>query len=500
MTDYYDVVIVGAGIAGISAAWHVRNRCPDLTFTILESRGEVGGTWSIHNYPGVRCDSDMFTLGFRFHPWTESRSIADGSSILQYLRDATASAGVAEHIQFDRQVRSADWSSEAARWRLVVQAGEREVGVSCRFLIMCTGYYRYDAGYAPRIPGMERFAGAVVHPQCWPDSLDLRGKTVAIVGSGATAVTLAPALAEEADHVVMIQRSPSYIISRPEFDSLAAVLLKLLPTPLAVSILRFKNIALMTFGLYLAGKAPGFLRRVLLGRVGRQLPPRYPLVPDFSPRYDPWKNRLCLALNGDFFNSIVTGKLSIVTDTIANVGRDEVVLTSGASLPAQVIITATGFNMQLFGGIRLTRDGRAVALRDCVAYKGMMLTGLPNLFFTVGYQAASYTLKADLASEFAVRVLRHMSTGGYDSVEPVLDDDSIRLVPFTEYRPGYIERVLDTLPKQGSRPPWCLTLNYFRDLALVRYDRLDDNGLVFAKNDAETVPAGESFSGDQRPT
>lgn len=482
MGEQIDVIVIGSGIAGISAAWHLQTRCPQLAYVILESRAELGGTWSLHKYPGVRCDSDMYTLGFGFHPWTRPEAIADGADILEYLHGVAAAAGIADNIRYHHRVTGATWSSRGGRWTVRVDSGVESTELQCRFLFLATGYYRYDQGYTPELPGLADFAGPVLHPQVWPEGTDLGGRTVAVIGSGATAMTLAPRIATEAEHVTIVQRSPSYVVSRPRRDRLAVLLLRALPARLALPLIRAKNIAGMTFALRLARSAPEYIRKALTDRARKQLPPDFPVDPHFRPRYRPWDNRLCLAVDGDVFEQISRGRLSMSTGGIESVETAGIRMESGEFVPADVLVTATGFNMRLFGGVDLDVDGRRVDYADTVAYKGMMLTGVPNLFFTVGYQASTYTLKADLVSAFACRVINHMRGRGDVSVTPDLDRPDIEQVPFTEYVPGYIARVLPELPRQGTQPPWRLTLNYFRDWWLVHRDRLDHNGLVFRGN------------------
>jgi monooxygenase len=482
MAEQLDVIIVGAGIAGISAAWHMQAQRPQLRYAVLESRRELGGTWSLHKYPGVRCDSDMYTLGFRFHPWTRPQAIADGADILDYLREAATASGIGSQIQYDHQVLGASWSSQERRWTVRAQHDEHDVEYRCRYLFLATGYYRYDEGYIPPLPGLSDFSGPVMHPQTWPEHTDLTGRRVAVIGSGATAMTLAPTIAKEAAHVTLVQRSPSYVVNRPRRDRLANIVLRFAPTRLALSLIRAKNILGMTFALKLARSAPDYIKKALTDRARKQLPAEYPVDPHFSPRYRPWENRLCLAADGDVFEEISRGRMSMSTGAIQAIEGTGIRMVSGDFIDADVLVTATGFNMRLFGGIDLDIDGVNVNVPTTVAYKGMMLTGVPNVFFTVGYQASTYTLKAELVSAFACRVIKYMSAHGYSTVTPQLDGTGVEEVPFTEYVPGYIARVLDELPRQGSRPPWRLSLNYFRDWWLVHKDRLDSNGLIFDRS------------------
>ncbi|OHU25550.1 FAD-containing monooxygenase EthA [Mycobacteroides chelonae] len=480
-----DVLVVGAGIAGISAAWHFANHCPSLNIAVLESRSEIGGTWSLFRYPGVRCDSDMYTLSFSFAPWTGREAIVDGGTILRYLKDVVAKENLEPLIRFNHGVREARWSSETAKWTLAVDTPDGPRTMSCSFLMVCTGYYRYDGGYLPEFPGIEDFHGPVVHPQEWPEDLALKDKRVALIGSGATAMTLAPRLAEEARHVSVVQRSPSYVVSRPQRDRFANLLLRCLPDSLALQIIRAKNISLMTLSLYLARRVPERMGEAIIDRAKRELPPGYDSDTHFRPRYKIWDNRLCLILDGNLFESIGRGDLSMVTGEIERFTKTGLVLTSGEQVSADVVVAATGFHMRLFGGIEFYRDDEPIDFSSTVCYKGMMLDGVPNFAFTVGYQAASYTLKADIVSRYVSRLLDYLHSHRISSVTPHLDDDSVSLEPFTGYRPGYVERVLSDLPRQGSRPPWRLSMNYYRDMWMARAQPVQDDNLRFSQSVAQ---------------
>lgn len=481
-SDHFDVLVVGAGIAGISAAWHIANRCPALSMAVLESRSEIGGTWSLFKYPGVRCDSDMYTLGFSFAPWTGRDAIVSGDVILQYMKDVVAQENLGHFIRYNHQVHEARWSSSEAKWTLVVETPDGSQTMTCSFLMMCTGYYRYDGGFMPEFPGIEHFTGPVVHPQEWPDNLVLSDKQVALIGSGATAMTLAPRLAAEARHVSVVQRSPSYVISRPKRDGFANLMLRYLPEKTALSLIRAKTISLMTLSLYIARKAPARMGEAIIDRAKRELPPDYPSEVHFRPRYKIWDNRLCLILDGDLFQSIGRGDLTMVTGEIDRFTEDGLVLTSGQHVPADVVVAATGFHMRLFGGIEFYRDGEPIDFSSSVCYKGMMLDGVPNFAFTVGYQAATYTLKADIVSQYVSRLLAHLAANGIASVTPRLDDESVTLEPFTGYRPGYIQRVLADLPRQGSKPPWRLSMNYYRDKWMASAQPIEDSNLLFTRS------------------
>lgn len=475
--EHLDVVVVGAGIAGISAAWHIRKYCPTLNMAVLEGRSELGGTWSLFRYPGVRCDSDMYTLGFSFSPWTQQESIVDGEAILQYLKQVADDENLTPFLRFDHRVREARWSSRDNKWTLLVETTQGCRSITCTFFVACTGYYRYDGGYQPEFRGVEEFSGPVVHPQQWPDDLDVEGKRIAVIGSGATAMTLAPRLAEDAEHVSVIQRSPSYVVSRPGRDRFANLLLRRIPRRAAYSAIRAKNVSMMTLSLYMARKAPRQMGEAIIDRAKKELPDGYDAETHFRPRYKIWDNRLCLILDGDLFKSIDRGDLTMVTGEIDRFDSRGVMLSSGEHIPADIVVTATGFHMRLFGGIDMYLDDRPLVLADTVCYKGMMLDGVPNFAFTVGYQAATYTLKADIVSRYVSRLLNYMSENRISSATPHLDDDSVSLEPFTQYRPGYMQRVLDTLPRQGSKPPWRLSMNFYRDSWMARVQPIADEHL-----------------------
>jgi len=478
-----DVLIVGAGLSGIGAACHLRRRCPGRSFAILESRGEIGGTWDLFRYPGVRSDSDMFTLGYSFKPWREARAIADGESIRSYIREAAEENGLLGSIHFNRRVVAAEWSSQRARWTVEVEdprSGER-TAISCRFLFGCTGYYRYDEGYTPRFPGAERFRGEIVHPQRWPRDLDYAGKRVLVIGSGATAVTLVPAMAPRAAHVTMLQRSPSYVMTLPNRDPLAVLARRVLPEQAAYSLVRWKN-ALLALGLFqLSRRAPALMKRLLRKGVASRLPAGYDIDTHFKPRYEPWDQRLCLVPDGDLFEAISSGAASVLTGEIAGFTETGVQLRDGTELEAEVIVTATGLNLLALGGIELTVDGRAVELAATVGYKGMMLSGVPNLALTLGYTNASWTLKADLVAEYVCRMLNHMAARGYDRAMPLAPDPSMPTQPFLDLKSGYVQRSIHLLPRQGAAAPWRLNQNYPLDVRLLRRGTLEDAGIEFAR-------------------
>ena len=483
MTEHVDIVIVGAGISGVSAAWHLQDRCPGKTYTILEARSDMGGTWDLFRYPGIRSDSDMYTLGFRFRPWAERQAIADGKPILDYVKSTAGMYGIDEHIRFNHKVLGADWSSAEGRWSVRVDRGGQEAEITCSFLFMCSGYYNYDEGYQPEFRGAEDFTGPIIHPQHWPEDLDYAGKNVVVIGSGATSVTLVPALVDSgAKHVTMLQRSPTYIVSLPEEDSIADRLNRVLSPERAYTVIRWKNLIQQSVFYRACRKWPNQMRKTLRGMVKRQLPEGYEIDKHFNPSYDPWDQRMCMVPNGDLFRTIRAGDAEMVTDTIERFTPTGIELTSGQKLDADIIITATGLNLQLFGGAVVSVDGQPVDLAQSMAYKGMMLSGLPNFAYTVGYTNASWTLKADLVSEFVCRVLNYMDSNGYDTVVAEHPGSAVDERPFMDFTPGYVLRSVDSLPKQGSRTPWRLNQNYIRDIRLIRRGKVADEGLCFAKH------------------
>lgn len=490
MSEFVDVVIVGAGISGISAAWHLQQRCPGKSFTILEARADMGGTWDLFKYPGIRSDSDMFTLGFRFKPWTSAKSIADGPSILAYLKEAATENGIDRHMRFNHKVVAADWSDTENRWNLTVEANGQRTTMSCGFLLACSGYYNYDEGYSPQFPGAEDFAGTIVHPQHWPEDLDYAGKRVVVIGSGATAVTLIPALVNSgAGHVTMLQRTPTYIGALPDVDPVAEKANKYLPAKVAYVINRWKAIIFSTSQYQLSQRFPKYMRKTLLTMAARRLPQGFDVEKHFGPAYKPWDQRLCLAPNGDLFKTIRKGNADVVTDTIERFTEKGIQLTSGEHLDADIIVTATGLNIRFFGGAEVLRNGVPMDLSTSVAFKGMMLSGVPNMVFTFGYTNASWTLKADLTSEYVAKLLNYMDTHGYDTVVPEEPGEQVERRPFVDLSSGYILRAIDRLPKSGSDAPWRLKQNYLVDLRVIRQGRVDDPALHFTKHRA---PVGAS--------
>lgn len=481
-SEHLDVLIVGAGLSGIGAAHHLQEAFPWRDYAILEAREELGGTWDLFRYPGIRSDSDMHTLGYRFRPWTQAKSITDGPSILEYVRQTAKDGGIDEKIRYGHKVVRAEWSSEQTRWNVEVErldTGETQ-RVSCDYFWVCSGYYRYDEGFTPEFEGSDRFKGEIVHPQHWPEDLDYSGKRVVVIGSGATAVTLVPAMAEKASHVTMLQRSPTYIASLPAEDPIANALRKRLPEKAAYAVVRWKNVLVQSAFYQLSRRRPRLVKKIVRRGVERSLPADYDIDKHFKPKYNPWDQRMCLVPNGDLFKAIREGGASVVTETIDRFTEGGIRLDSGEELEADVIITATGLNLLFLGGMELVVDGEAVDLSKKMAYKGMMLSGVPNCTFTVGYANASWTLKADLTSEYVCRVLAYMDAHGYKKSVPEVTDPSIEEVPLLDFTSGYVQRSLHEFPKQGSKEPWKLRQNYVIDIRTIRRGPIDDGAMRFS--------------------
>jgi monooxygenase len=480
--EHVDVLIVGAGLSGIGAGYHLQAKCPGKTYAIFEARDDIGGTWDLFRYPGIRSDSDMYTLGYSFKPWREAKSIADGPSILNYVRETARDHGIDRHIRFNHRIVRAEWSSADARWTIEAERGDtgETVRMTCGFLFSCTGYYRYDEGYTPDFPGLEDFAGQVVHPQHWPEDLDYAGKRVVVIGSGATAVTLVPAMADEAEHVTMLQRSPSYVLSLPGSDPIANALRKVLPPKVAYPIVRWKNVVITTLFFQLSRRLPKLAKKLIRKGVEAQLPKDFDIDKHFTPRYDPWDQRVCLVPDGDLFKALRSGRASIATDRIATFTEKGIRLESGGELEAEVVITATGLNLLALGGMQLVVDGEELALSDSLGYKGMMFSDVPNLAIALGYTNASWTLKCDLTCEYICRLLQHMDANGYRQVTPRNRDASVETQPFIDLQAGYVLRSIDAFPKQGIKAPWRLYQNYARDTALLRFGAIEDDALEFS--------------------
>jgi len=479
--EHLDVLIVGAGLSGIGAACHLQAECPGKSYAILEGRERIGGTWDLFKYPGVRADSDMYTLGYRFRPWEEAESIAAGPAILEYVEQTAADHDVERHIRFGHRVVRSQWSSADARWTVeaIREDSEERVRLTCGFLLMCSGYYRYDEGYTPEFRGTERFRGEVVHPQHWPEHVETAGKRVVVIGSGATAVTLVPTLAETAAHVTMLQRSPSYILSLPTEDPLAKLARRLLPSKAAYRLVRAKNVLLGAALYRLSRRRPRVVKRILRRAIERQLPAEFDVAAHFSPSYGPWDQRLCLVPGGDLFEALSSGRASVVTDHIDTFTERGLRLRSDEELDADLIVTATGLNLQAFGGMQLAVDGREVSLPETMGYRGMMLSGVPNLAMFFGYTNASWTLKCDLTCAYVCRLLNHMDERGYAQCTPINEDPSVVALPFIDLASGYVERAIDDFPRQGSKAPWRLHQNYARDLLSLKFGALEHEAMRF---------------------
>ena len=500
--EYFDVLIMGAGLSGIDAGYHLQKFCPRKTYVILEQRERIGGTWDLFRYPGVRSDSDMFTMGFSFRPWTNPKAIGPGDDIRDYVTATARDAGIDRHIRFRHRVQRASWSSQDAMWtvnavRTASDGSEEQVILSCNFLFSCAGYYRYSAGYLPEFPAINRFAGQVIHPQAWPRDLDYAGKRVIIIGSGATAVTLLPAIAKTAGHVTMLQRSPTYIVSLPEQDKIANALRRVLPVSWAYRLSRWKNVGFMMYLYQLAQYYPNFVKKGIIKQIRKTLGPQYDVETHFTPRYNPWEQRLCLVPDGDFFNAINSGRADVATGTIDRFTETGIRLQSGEELQADIVVTATGLVLQAFGGAHLEVDGHAVDLANTLAYKGVMVSGVPNLASVFGYINASWTLKADLICNYVCRLLNVMDKKGMRQVTPQAGNETA-VAPFVQkFTPGYIERALATWPKQGSRAPWRVYQNYLRDILSLKLSPVANDALQFSnpvrasssKPASETTPA-----------
>jgi len=490
-TEHFDVLIVGAGLSGIGAAHHLQTHCPDRTYAILEGRDAIGGTWDLFRYPGIRSDSDMYTLGYAFRPWTEAKAIADGPSILKYVRDTASEGGIDRHIRFGHKVVSASWSTPDAAWTVEARTASGTARVTCNFLFLCGGYYSYESGYTPDFAGTERFGGRIVHPQQWPQDLDYAGKRVVVIGSGATAVTLVPEMARTAAHVTMLQRSPTYMASRPAEDAFANRLRELLPAKLAYGLIRWRNVL---FGMYfynIARKKPQAVKDRLIGMVRQALGPDYDVETHFTPRYNPWDQRLCLVPDNDMFDAIRRGDASVVTDQIETFTETGLKLKSGAELEADIVVTATGLNLQVMNGVSFDVDGVPLEPSKALSYKGMMYSDVPNLASSFGYTNASWTLKCDLTCEYVCRLLNHMKKTGLRQATPRNDDPAIAREPWLDFSSGYVQRSIQAFPKQGSKAPWKLHQNYALDLMNLRYSSVDDGVMRFSN------PAGAKTQAKQ---
>ncbi|MEM8535597.1 MAG: NAD(P)/FAD-dependent oxidoreductase [Chloroflexota bacterium] len=475
-TEYIDVLIVGAGLSGVAAAYYVQSQLPYKSYTILEARDAIGGTWDLFRYPGVRSDSDMYTLGYTFRPWTNPKAIADGASILSYVRETASEYGIDKQIRFRHRMCRASWSSEQALWTVDVEQGHERIPVrfTCRFLFMCTGYYEYAQGYTPAFPGFDRFKGKIIHPQQWPKDFDYTDKKVVVIGSGATAVTLVPAMASKAAHVTMLQRSPTYILNVPAEDQLANWMNRHLPTRISYSITRWRQI-LMSMLLYrLTRWFPETMKRRIVEQVHSHLNHNYDVGKHFTPSYNPWDQRLCLVPDADLFNAINDGKASVATDHIEEFTETGIRLKSGTEMDADVVITATGLVLKLMDNIEFLVDGQKVDFTKALSYKGMMFSGVPNLAMAFGYTNASWTLKCELTAQYVCRLLRHMDMRGYRVASPHNRNTTTERLPLVNFTSGYVQRALDNLPSQGTKHPWRVYQNYLMDMLVMRFSTIQD--------------------------
>ena len=487
---FFDVLIIGAGLSGIGAAVHIKRECPDKSLAVLEARDRLGGTWDLFNYPGIRSDSDMHTLGYRFKPWEADKAIADGPSILAYLKETAREYGIESHIRYNHKMVHAAWSSEKGRWTVRLESGET---LSCNFLYMCSGYYNYAAGYTPEFAGMADFDGQIIHPQKWDPKTDYTGKDVIVIGSGATAVTLVPAMAEAARSMTMLQRSPSYLVARPAKDVGANLLRAILPKQWAYNITRAKNVKLQSWLYKFSQSKPRLAKKILLGRAQKALGKDHDLSTDFNPRYYPWDERLCLVPDGDFFGAIKTGSAKVKTAHIDTFEAGGIRLKNGEFLPADIIITATGLDVQIFGGARFEVDGQAVDFSTCFSYEGMMFSGVPNMVNIFGYVNASWTLRLDIVSDWVCRLLRYMSKHHHAKAVPIAPE-GMQMRPWFDFLPGYIRRAEPFLPRQGDRAPWLHAQDYLRDKAVLAAHPINDGVLHFSAPEmtGDRQPSGHS--------
>lgn len=478
--EFSDVLIIGAGISGIGAAYRIHERNPHLTYSILERRSRIGGTWDLFRYPGIRSDSDIFTLSFPWEPWTRPENVADGDYIRDYLTATAHKHGIDQHVRFDTYVKSAEWNSTTDTWTVRADQDGQERVYRARFLFCGTGYYSYDEPYTPEFPGIERFGGRVVHPQFWPEDLDYSGKRVVVIGSGATAISLIPALAKKAGHVTMLQRSPTYMMSMARIDPMVDFIRKVLPPKLSHSVVRFRNAAFHVLTYFMFRKAPRFGRKLIRSRTKAALPEGYAVDVHFKPKYDPWDQRMCLILDQDLFNDISDGRADVVTDTIDHVDETGIVLTSGARLDADVIVTATGLQLQALGGIRVVIDGEEIKPTDRFVYKEYLLEDVPNMAWCIGYTNASWTLRADMTAKAVAKLLAYMDSRGYTHAYPHLGEAPIAEKPAFDLDAGYIKRAPHALPKSGTRRPWNVRHNYVLDVIDHRFDRIEES-MVFGR-------------------
>lgn len=491
MTKHLDVVIVGAGISGICAAYHMQKECPNKSFAILEGRADMGGTWTLFKYPGIRSDSDMYTLGFPWRPWRDPKAIADAPDIMNYLRETVEEIGIGDKIIYNSKVTNASWDSDAGLWTITVSnsATGTDEEMTCNFLFMCSGYYNYEEGFNPVFEGRDDFKGDIIHPQHWPENYDYTGKKVVVIGSGATAVTLVPAMTDKAEKVTMLQRTPSYVVSRPNDGALAHKLAKFMPEGMKNQTMRWISIIMGMLSFNWLRNNPEKGKAMLTGWVKQQLGEEL-TEKHFTPDYAPWDQRICAVPDADMFKCIREGKAEVVTDHIERFTENGILLKSGDTIEADLIITATGLNLQLFGGMGVQVDGKDISFGDTLAYKGMMFSGVPNLANTMGYTNASWTLKADLTDQYVCRLINHMDKNGYSQCVPVADDN-VEIENFLDFSSGYVQRAVAFLPKQGAKKPWKVNQNYVKDMMFFKFSKLEDGVMEFSNKVKKGVSADE---------
>ena len=480
--DHVDVLVIGAGLSGIGAASHLEREAPNKSYAILESRGAMGGTWDLFRYPGIRSDSDMHTLGYSFKPWKHERAIADGPAILDYIRETAREYDVEKHIRYNQRATKISWDSDRAVWTVTIeQEGANASTISCNFIYSCTGYYRYDQGYTPDFPDIEQFKGQVIHPQLWPEDLDYADKNVVVIGSGATAITVVPEMAKTAKHVTMLQRSPTYVVSRPGQDSFALRMNRWLPSKLAYLVTRWKNVSMQALLYQYSRRRPQKMKEFLLSLTRRELRGAVDVDTHFNPKYNPWDQRLCLVPDSDLFRSLRKGTSSVVTDHIKRFTKTGIKLESGDLLKADIVVSATGLELLPMGGMEIQIDGKIMALPDTLGYRGMMLSDIPNFVLAAGYTNASWTLKCDLTSEYVCRMLNHMDKKGFAYCVPRNRDPAMERVSFLDLASGYVDRSIDRFPKQGLKSPWKLYQNYLLDILSLRFGALSDKELEYGR-------------------
>ena len=479
-SNHFDVVIIGAGLSGIGAASHLERDAPNKTYAILESRSAMGGTWDLFRYPGVRSDSDMHTLGYSFKPWKHERAIADGPAILDYIRETAKEYDVAKHIRYNQRASKISWDSASATWTISIkQEGKRASKITCNFIYSCTGYYNYEKGYTPDFEGVEQFKGQIVHPQQWPEDLDYSGKNVVVIGSGATAITVVPSMAKTAKHVTMLQRSPTYVVSRPSKDKFALKLARYLPANLAYLITRWKNVSMQALIYQYSRRRPEKMKAALLSLTRKELGSKVDVDTHFNPSYNPWDQRLCLVPDGDLFRSLRKGTSSVVTGHIKTFTKTGIKLESGDLLKADLVVSATGLELLPMGGMAIEVDGKLMSLPDTLGFRGMMLSDIPNFVLAAGYTNASWTLKCDLTSEYVCRMLNHMDKKGFQYCVARNLDPNMERVAFLDLASGYVDRSIDSFPKQGTRSPWKLYQNYLLDIISLRFGSMQDKEMEY---------------------